>query len=174
MPKALREKVSHALEDGADWREVKAICAAAGYPGVRAQNVTNYRKKAHQEWLAREVRIEALRRDSETTAEAVRFYSENGGSPAEAGLLAAAEMLSKAISGMGPESMSQLIADEPKALLGMMRELTRVANLLTAKQAVTALTTPEPEAGPEMSEDEQMQKVIEMVDIAMGIKKGKK
>ena len=130
MPRALRDKVSHCIEDGGDWRMVASICKAAGYPGVRPQNVTNYRKGAHQEWLRKEERLEALRRDSEATAEVVRFYSENGGSPAEAGMLAAAEMLSKAISSMGVESMTQLIADEPKAVLGMMRELSRVAEHL--------------------------------------------
>lgn len=152
MPRNVRDQVSRCLEDGGDWRDVKRICAVAGYPGVKAQNVTNYRKKAHQEWLAREARIEALRRDSETTAEAVRFYSENGGSPAEAGLLSAAEMLSKAISGMGQESMSQLIADEPKAVLAMMRELARVAELLQSKAPKVEETR---EAKPELTPEER-------------------
>lgn len=130
MPRLTRDTVSRALEDGADWRDIAKLCEAAGHPGVRAQNVTNYRKGAHQDWLAREARIEAMRRDSESTAAVMRYYSENGGSPAEAGLLAAAEIMSGAISTMGPETMAQLVADDPKALLGMMRELARVAELL--------------------------------------------
>lgn len=130
MPRKVREEVSRALVDGADSRAVRKICEAHGYPGVRAQNVTNYRKGAHQDWLRREERIEALRRDSEMTAEVVRFYSENGGSPAEAGLLAGAEMLSRAIAGMGPDELRSLIADDPKAMLAMMRELSRVAEML--------------------------------------------
>lgn len=134
MPRAVREKVSLALEDGADWRAVVKICGAAGHPGVRPQNVTNYRKGAHKDWLASEARIEALRRDSEATASVMRHYSANGGSPAEAGLLAASEILRGAIGSMGPEMMAQLVADDPKALLGMMRELARVAELLKKTQ----------------------------------------
>lgn len=130
MPKTVRDQVSRALEDGADWKAVKKICADAGFAGVRAQNVTNYRKGAHQEWLRKEERIESLRRDSEATAAVMQFYVENGGSPAEAGLLAGAEMLSRAISSIGPEAMATLVADDPKAVLSMMRELSRVADLL--------------------------------------------
>lgn len=172
MPRAVRDKVSHCLEDGGDWHDVAKICKAAGFPGVRATNVSNYRKGAHEDWLRKEERIEAIRRDSESTAAVVQHYVTHGGSPAEAGLLAASEIMAQALNGMGPEAMKLLIATDPKALFGVTRELSRIAKLLTAKQAIAALT-PEPEALPEMSEEEQMAKVIEMVDVAMGIRKAK-
>ena len=172
MPRAVRDKVSHCIEDGGDWRDVAKICKAAGFPGVRAQNVTNYRKGAHVDWLRKEERLEAIRRDSDATAAVVKHYVTNGGSPAEAGLLAASEIMAQALNGMGPEAMKLLIATDPKALFSVTRELARVATLLTAKQAFEALT-PAEETMPEMSEEEQMAKVIEMVDIAMGIKKAK-
>lgn len=133
LPKPVRDEVSRALVDGATWKDVSDICDKHGHPGIRPQNVTNYRKGAHREWLRREERLDALRRDSEATADIVTFYREHGGSPAEAGLLAAAEMLSKALIDQGPETMKQLIADEPKAVLGMMRELTRVSELIRSK-----------------------------------------
>lgn len=172
MPKSVRDQVSRALVDGADWKDVKRICADAGFPGVRAQNVTNYRKGEHQRWIAREERIEALRRDSEATADVVKFYVENGGSPAEAGLLSACEVMSKALVGLGPESLQILIAQDPTALFSITRELSRVAKLLTAKKAIEA-AVPEEEAPSELSEDEQQAKVIEMVDIALGLEKAK-
>ena len=172
MPRLTRDTVSRALEDGADWRDIAKLCEAAGHPGVRPQNVTNYRKGAHQDWLAREARIEAIRRDSESTASVMRYYSENGGSPAEAGLLAAAEIMSGAIATMGPEMMAQLVADDPKALLGMMRELARVAEILHRKGDKTA-TTPAP-ATPDadaMSEEEKAAMVVRLVDQALFSKK---
>lgn len=135
MPKAVRDAVSRAMVDGADWKAVRKICDAAGHPGVKAQNVTNYKKGAHQEWLKREERIEGLRRDSETTAEVVKFYVENGGSPAEAGLITAAEMMNKALSDLDAATMKQLLADDPKAVFGIMRELRGLAELLRAKKA---------------------------------------
>lgn len=140
MPRAVREQVSRCLEDGGDWRAVKKICEAAGFPGVRAQNVTNFRKGAHKEWIAKEERIESLRRDSEATAAVMRHYSENGGSPAEAGLLAGAEMMCAALASLGPETYKSLLADDPKAAFQMMKELDRVAKLITAKQTLAAAT----------------------------------
>lgn len=62
MPRPMRDAVSRALADGATWRRVARVCADGGFPGVTAQNVTNYRKGAHQEWLRREERLDAVRR----------------------------------------------------------------------------------------------------------------
>lgn len=155
MPKAVRDQVSRALEDGADWKAVRDICKTAGFPGVRPQNVTNYRKKSHQEWLAKEERMAAIRRDSEATGDMVRFYVENGGSPAEAGLLAGAEMLSKAIAGMGPESLLSLAADDPKSVLAMMRELARVAELLRAKTQDLKTQDPKEAAAPTLTPEQR-------------------
>ena len=154
MPRKTRDAVSVAMEDGADWRDVAKICKSAGFDGVRPQNVTNYRKGSHQEWLQRQERLEAIRRDSETTAAVVRHYAENGGSPAEAGLLAAAEIMAQALHGLGPESMQVLIADDPKALFGIVRELSRVARVLEKKTAALN-TAPEADAAPTMTPEER-------------------
>jgi hypothetical protein len=167
MPRKVREAVSHAIEDGADWKKVAAICNQHGHPGVRPQNVTNYRKGAHQDWLRKEERMEAIRRDSETTAAVVKHYVSNGGSPAEAGLLAASEIMAQALNGLGPEAMRMLVAADPKALFSVTRELARVAKLLTAKQAIEASTPDETQAGPEMTEEERDAKVVELVDKAL-------
>jgi hypothetical protein len=157
MPRAVRDPVSHALEDGADWRAVAKLCEAAGYPGVRPQNVTNYRKGAHQEWLAKELRLDAIRRDSELTLSVMEHYVQNGGSPAEAGLLASAEIMSGAIAQMGPEVMAQLVADDPKVLLGMMRELARVAELLDKKKAAKLAAPATPADGkPTLTPEQRM------------------
>lgn len=144
MPRAVRDKVSHCLEDGGDWHDVAKICKAAGFAGVRAQNVTNYRKGWHQEWLTKQERLEAIRRDSDATAEVMEHYTANGGSPAECGLLASAEIMSKALMGMGPEALQILIADDPKALFGITRELARIAELITKKSQV-AVSAPSAE-----------------------------
>lgn len=142
MPRKIRDEVSAALEDGADWRKVAAICGSKGFPGVRPQNVTNYRKGAHQDWLRREARIEAIRRDTETTAAVLEHYVQNGGSPAESGLLTAAEMMNRALGTMGPETLACLIADDPKAFFAMTRELSRVADMLATKRRDIVGETP--------------------------------
>jgi hypothetical protein len=138
MPKAIRDRVSRALEDGADWKAVRDLCKDAGFPGVRAQNVTNYRKGAHKDWLAKEERIESLRRNSEETREALRFYAEHGGNPAEAGLLAAAEMMHKVIEGMGIESFQVMAAEKPELVFKMLKELRGFAAIMGRRSPQTA------------------------------------
>lgn len=172
MPRATRDKVSHALEDGADWKLVASLCKQDGHPGVRPQNVTNYRKGVHQEWLRKEERLEVIRRDSESTAAVVSHYVQNGGSPAEAGLLAASEIMSKALVGLGPESLQILMADDPKALFGIVRELARVAEMLNRKGGKSAVTAaPEAPAADAMSEQEKAAMVVRLVDQALFSKK---
>lgn len=167
MPRKVRDEVSRALVDGATWKAVAKICARAGYDGIQPQNVTNYRKGSHQEWLRREERMDAIRRDSESTAEIVRHYVANGGSPAEAGLLAASEIMAQALNGLGPETMQILIADDPKALFSITRELTRVAKLLAAKGIIAAATPAAKDAGPVLTPEEQAARVVELVDAAL-------
>lgn len=174
MPRKVRDAVSTALVDGADWRKVAAICKDHGFPGLQAQNVTNYRKGEHQKWLAREERMEVIRRDSEATSQIVRHYVDNGGSPAEAGLLAASEIMSQALVGLGPEAMQILIADDPKALFGITRELSRVAELLSRKAAISNLKSEisNGEAPAEtMTEEEKAALVVKLVDQALFSKK---
>jgi hypothetical protein len=172
MPRKVRDAVSNALLDGADWRKVAAICAEHGFHGVQAQNVTNYRQGEHQKWIAREERMEVIRRDSEATAQIVRHYVDNGGSPAEAGLLAASEIMSQALVGLGPEAMQILIADDPKALFGITRELARVAELLNKRsEAAAAAATPDAAPAETMSEEEKAAMVVKLVDQALFSKK---
>lgn len=173
MPRAIRDAVSQALVDGADWRRISKLCAEAGHPGVNAQNVTNYRQGAHQEWLRRQERMEAIRRDSEATAEIMRHYQDNGGSPAEAGLLAASEILSGALRGMGPETLQILLADDPKSLFAVTRELARIAELVAKRAPEQSATAPAATEAPanKLTEEEQRQRVLDMVDQALGLKK---
>jgi hypothetical protein len=172
MPRKVKDAVSNSLLDGADWRKVAAICKEHGFPGVQAQNVTNYRKGYHQEWLKREERMEVIRRDSEATAQIVRHYVDHGGSPAEAGLLAASEIMSQALVGLGPEAMQILIADDPKALFGITRELARVAELLNKRsEAAAAAATPDAAPAETMTEEEKAAMVVKLVDQALFSKK---
>lgn len=154
QPKALRDAVSRALVDGADWRTVSRLCREHGLPGVTAMNVSNYKKGAHQDWLAREERIEAARRDSEMTAALMTHYTESGGSPAEAGLMAASEILSRALAGLGPDALRELLATDPKALFAVTRELSRVAELLERRrQAPATAAAAKEEAAPVSPEE---------------------
>lgn len=170
MPRKVRDEVSQAIEDGATWREVAAICERHGFAGIQPMNVTNYRKGAHLDWVKREAHIEALRRDSETTSAVMDHYVRNGGSPAEAGLLTAAEMMSRALANMGQESWEVLIADDPKTALGITRELARVADLLEKKKATATLekAAATPEEKPTMTPEQRAAALKEIFGLPPG------
>ena len=97
MPAKVQDEVSRCLDNGGTWKDAAVICDRAGYPGVNAQNVTNYRKGAHQEWLQRKERLEAAQAQYAWKVDLVSKYAEDGG-PAEAGLAAALEMLEYALA----------------------------------------------------------------------------
>lgn len=134
MPVAVRNQVCAALRDGASWRGVASICEAAGYAGVTPQNVTNFRRGGYREWLAREERMEVVRRESELTSEILRFYSANGGSPAEAGVLAAAEVMTQALGGMDVGTLKAMIVDDPKKFLDVAKTLKDLATYVSKER----------------------------------------
>lgn len=153
MPRAVRDRVSRCIEDGGTWRDVAAICAEAGFLGVRATNVTNYRARAHKEWLAREDRLESVRRESDVTAAIMREYAANGGSPAEAGLLRAAEILTEALQGMSAGDLRALVAEEPGKFFGVVQGLSKIVGMVQKERHTAPAATPAPEGGGEAAKD---------------------
>lgn len=123
MPAKVQDEVSRCLDNGGTWRDAAAICERAGYPGVNAQNVTNYRKGAHLEWLRRQERLETARAQYAWKVDLVRKYAEDGG-PAEAGLAAALEMLESALSGVNAGDIKSLIADKPEKIFAVIKTLS--------------------------------------------------
>lgn len=125
MPVKVQDEVSRCLDNGGTWRDAAAICDNAGYPGINAQNVTNYRKGAHREWLARRERLETARAQYAWKVDLVRKYAEDGG-PAEAGLAAALEMLESALSGVNAGDIKSLIADKPEKIFTVIKSLSEL------------------------------------------------
>lgn len=126
-----RREVNEALDRGATWREVATIAARHGHKGVNAQNVTNYRRSPDRAaWQAHRERLATIRQQSDITAAVMRHYSERGGSPAEAGLLAAAETLTQALAGVAPETLQTMVAADPKKFLTAVESLSKVATFI--------------------------------------------
>lgn len=122
MPATVQDSISQALADGATWRTIADIAATAGFPGVTAQNVTNFRKGAHKKWLARQERLATARAAYAWKIELLNKYKAEGG-PAEAGLAAAMDMLESALSDISASDISALIADQPHKIFDIMRML---------------------------------------------------
>ena len=122
MPAKVQDAVSRCLADGGTWRDVAALCDASGYPGVTPQNVTNYRKGAHREWLARQERLAQAQAAYSWKIDLLNKYKEDGG-PAEAGIAAAMDMLESARAEMDAEDIKGLIADKPGKIFDLMKML---------------------------------------------------
>lgn len=165
---AERREVNEALDRGATWREVAGICARHGRRGVTSQNVSNYKKSGdRRRWLALRERLEVIRTESELTSAILRHYADEGGSPAEAGLLAASEILAGALSGFESQSLRDRLAIDPKAILGIVRELARIVAALGPKDPAAA--PPNPAQAPAVSEAERAAIIASAVDKALGI-----
>ena len=125
MPAKVQEAVSRCLADGGTWRDVAALCDASGYPGVTAQNVTNYRKGAHREWLDRQERLAQAQAAYSWKIDLLNKYKEDGG-PAEAGLAAAMDVLESALADVSAADIKDLIADKPAKIFDLVKMLVNL------------------------------------------------
>src|SRR3954470_18377673 len=63
LPRALREQVNHMLDDGCRYQKIIAWLESNGHPGIKPNNLSEWRKGGYQEWheesreLAREERL---------------------------------------------------------------------------------------------------------------------
>lgn len=147
---AERREVNQALDRNATWREIAAICARHGRKGVTSANVTNYRKSAdRKDWQAHQARLEAIRQESELTAAVVRHYSEHGGSPAEAGLLAAAEVLTKVISSFPETDLRNMMQEDPRKFISAVESLAKITAFIQRERADRPATPDTPAESPE-------------------------
>lgn len=130
LPRKTQDAVSNILHDGGTSREVSDYLVAQGYKSVTTQNVSNYRLGAHQAWVQKQERLEAIRADAEKTSQILSYYTENGGSPAEAGLLTAAEIMTAALGKISPSDLLSMMTDKPEKALAIIRELVGVAKYI--------------------------------------------
>ena len=138
-----RREVNGALDRNATWREVAAIRERHGRTGVSSANVTNYRKSQDRQW-----RMDAIRRESDLTATIMREYAERGGSPAEAGLLRASEILAEALGGIDASALKAMVSEEPQKIFSAVASLAKVAAMVqrerTEVRDAPAVSTAEP------------------------------
>lgn len=147
---AERREVNEALDRNATWREIAAICAKHGRRGVTAANVSHYRNsKDRAEWRAYRERLETIRQESEITAAIVRHYSEHGGSPAEAGLLAAAEVLTKVISSFPESDLRQMLQDDPRQFIRAIDSLKAITSYIQRERFAEPNQSDPPESDPQ-------------------------
>ena len=170
MPARVQDAVSRCLADGGTWRDVASLCAAEGYPNVNAQNVTNYRKGAHKDWLARQERLVAARDRYAWKVDLLKKYTEEGG-PAEAGLAAAGradagraaamDMLEGALDGLDVSDIQTMIADKPgkmldiiKLMMSLRREMADIRRENREAAAAEAASQKKAQSGNGLTEEQ--------------------
>ena len=160
MPARVQDAVSRCLADGGTWRDVASLCAAEGYPNVNAQNVTNYRKGAHKDWLARQERLVAARDRYAWKVDLLKKYTEEGG-PAEAGLATAMDMLEGALDGLDVSDIQTMIADKPgkmldiiKLMMSLRREMADIRRENREAAAAEAASQKKAQSGNGLTEEQ--------------------
>src|SRR6185503_14024333 len=63
LPFAIRQAVNEMLLDGLNYRQIVSQLAHLGYPGMRPQNLSEWRKGGYQDWLERQEELENLDQD---------------------------------------------------------------------------------------------------------------
>ena len=63
LPLAIREAVNQMLLDGLVYPQIVAKLQQLGYPGIRPQNLSEWRKGGYQDWLRRREQQEDLQQD---------------------------------------------------------------------------------------------------------------
>ena len=170
MPARVQDDVSRCLADGGTWRDVADICAQEGYPGINAQNVTNYRKGAHKEWLARQERVAAARDRYAWKVDLLKKYTEEG-RPAEAGLAPSMERMDGALDGLDVSDIQTMIADKPgkmldiiKLMMSLRREMADIRRETREASAAEAANQKKTQSGNGLTE-EQMAAIEEAMNL---------
>jgi len=131
MPANIQDKVSERLANGGTWRDVAALLESLGFSGVNAQNVTNYRRGAHKQWLAKQERLNSERQRYALRVEMVEKYAKEGG-PAEAALMTAMEMLEDAMGGFDAGDLRAMVSNKPEKLLSLMETMLKMRREMAA------------------------------------------
>ena len=63
LPFAIRQAVNEMLLDGLNYPQIVAQLKKLGHPGIRPQNLSEWRKGGHQDWLNRRAELETLEQD---------------------------------------------------------------------------------------------------------------
>ena len=65
LPEAIRKIVNQMLDDNRYYRQIAARLAELGYSGIRAQNLSEWRKGGYQDWLRLKQELEGFKLDRE-------------------------------------------------------------------------------------------------------------
>lgn len=135
LPQNQQNHISQMLLDGATAKQVSDYLVEQGYPSATSQNVSNYRLGAHKKWLQKQERLEAIREDAEKTSQLIAYYSAQGGSPAEAGLLTASELMVSALGKISPSDLLAMMADKPDKIIAVINSLIGVSKYIAERKA---------------------------------------
>ena len=147
LPETIRDEISRAMADGKTWRYVAKVCDRAGLKGITAQNVTNYRNsRAHGAWLAKQERIEAIRRDQAEGREIFEAARADGMNPADAACAVLARKVLATAQGIDLSVIDDS-EDAPKLYIQLIKAATALAKTLKpARQARESGDTAAPDA----------------------------
>jgi hypothetical protein len=124
LPRAIRDQVNRMLDDGCRFKAIIAWLDTNGHPGIKPNNLTEWKKGGFQEWLeldwrlAREERLRELSYDIATTNE--------GSKTQEAAIQIAANFLFQVFLKFDPDKLAKELDLNPQQITTVLNAFSRI------------------------------------------------
>lgn len=124
LPRLLRDQVNRMLDDGSRFNSIIAWLAQNGHPGVKLNNLTEWKKGGFQDWLELHQRLaqeEKLRELSYAIATA-----NEGTKTQEAAIQVASSFLFRVFLKLSPERLAKELDWNPKQIPTVLNSFARL------------------------------------------------
>lgn len=138
LPRDIRKGVNERLRDNrtlreiAEWlnglEELQPWFAAEKFPPFNEENINNWRKGGHQEWLKAQDRFERLKLQAEARKAVRDQLAAEGVDPNEANTAALVDVVDDILSDFDPAALKQMAKDDPARVLRLVADITSAVN----------------------------------------------
>lgn len=126
LTKEWRDVVCLMLRDGAEYKAIIHELEEHGFPGVSAQNLTNWKDGGYQDWLREQGRLDDMRMKREFAMQVVK---ENEGSKIhEAAQQIAASQIYEVLTDLDPASISEKLKGNPEQYARLINALAKLSD----------------------------------------------
>ena len=124
LPKAVRDQINHWLLDGVSYPDIIQRLGEHGQD-LRPANISEWKKRAHQDWLVEQAFIERTRARQETPGDLVRDFDATEVN--HAALQLGALTIFEALRDLGPGSLDKKLGGDSAAFVRLLNALARTS-----------------------------------------------
>jgi hypothetical protein len=124
LPKPVRDQISHWLLDGVSYPDIIQRLGQHG-KGLTSDNISQWKKRGHQDWLVEQAFIERTRARQETPGELVHDFDATEVN--HAALQLGALHMFEALRDLGPGSLDKKLGGDSAAFVRLLNALARTS-----------------------------------------------